>query len=180
MDCDNENKKEPVRLNLLGCPLETNSNNRKSLEPFKDLNKHHDDLKSLNPVFDRLKKLPLISNIKNINPYDLSIDETRDFSIEKRLIPWEHMLKINNHKKDEQLNQETKKKLKIFEIIHRDLEEKGTISDRLAMDPRHNKSLMLSISKYRDLCKVASKNNCETKSIHNKVNANFAISYLSN
>ena len=177
MDCDNENKKEPLRLNLLGCPLETNSNNRKSLEPFKDLNKHHDNLKSINPVFDRLKKLPLISNVKNINPYDLSIDETRDFSIEKRLIPWEHMLTINKHNKNEPLNQEVKRKLKIFEIINRDLEEKGTFSDRLAMDPRHNKSLMLSTSKYKDLCKDASKTNCETTSIQNKVKANIVFSF---
>jgi len=167
MDCEEENFTNTKTLNLLGCSLETNAHKAKYTQEFMKLNTHLDAVKTLNPIFD---KLPLIRNVNNINPYDLTINEERDFSVEKKSIPWEYVLKVNNQNPFDLTKQEIRKQLNTFDLIHDHIQEKGTLSDRWAMDPRHNKSLMFSISKYRDLVNHANFNGEENlKKVQNKV-----------
>ena len=168
MDCDEENYTNPKTLNLLGCSLETNAHKAKYTQEFMKLNTHLDAVKKLNPVFD---KLPLIKNVNSINPYDLTLDEERDFSVEKKSIPWEYVLKVNNQNPFDPMKQEIRKQLNIFDLIHDHIQDKGTLSDRWAMNPHHNKSVTFSIYKCRDLVNQANFTGEENlRKAQNKVN----------
>ena len=154
---DNEpysKQKNREALNLLGYPLETSMNilsskkNSDKITPITHLNKHLDNVPRLNSF---MEKLPLITNTNTINPYDLKIDPSRDFSSEKNFIPWEYVLKVNSHKlASDQYTQDLCKNLKFYDSFYKSLMLNGTISDRLAIDPRHNRSLMFIASKYKE------------------------------
>ena len=164
MDCSDEESERPNpnkrQLNLLGLPLQTAHSSQSSASKLgrlvpeeQKLNSHLDTFNDtdnkINPIFH---KLPFIPHVDNINPIDLSIDPTKNFRLDKNYAPWEYLLKVNRHSlTKDKFAQEIDTQFKLFELIYNEMQGKMYLSDRWAMDPRHNKDLMYSISKQRDL-----------------------------
>ena len=87
---------------------------------------------NLNYVINRLKNLH--SRLKTKNKY------------------WEYLLKVNRHSlTKDKFAQEIDQQFKLFELIYNEMQGKMYLSNRWTMDPRHNKDVMYSISKQRDL-----------------------------
>jgi hypothetical protein len=174
MDCDSDSDGQKEILNLLGCRLETSEpmitkshKMTQSVSESERTSRHlASDMTKFNPIFD---KLPVIKNPKNINAQTLQVDYSKDFSLVKNLIPWEYVLKVNSQKlATDRFLKDLKSKMNVFDLIYNELKDKATISDRWALDPRHNKNLMFSISKLRDLYKKKTAVNSEKPNTNQK------------